>query len=63
MSAQTTASVLSKWPGLVLSDGLQGSFYQVAMLWVLCKNGKSWHMFLIGVQRVLEFFYLVLPQS
>lgn len=60
MSARTTASVLSKWPGLVLSDGLQGSFYQVAMLWVLSKNG--WHMFLIGVQRVLEFF-LVLPQS
>lgn len=62
MSAQTTASVLSKWPGLILSDGLQGSFYQVAILWVLSKNGESWHMFLIGVQRVLEF-YLVLPQS
>jgi hypothetical protein len=44
---------LSKEPGIVLSNGLQGSFYQVATLWVRSKSGNSWHAFLIGVQRVL----------
>lgn len=54
---------LSKEPGIVLSNGLQGSFYQVAMLWVRSKSSNSRHAFLIGVQRDLEFFHLVLPQS
>ena len=33
------------------------------MLWVVIKSGNNWPVFLIGVQRVLEFFSLVLPLS